>query len=601
MLVYGDHKFAGQLQALRARLVALAHQARADQQNLEHLRALLIFCGQVEQGAHDTLAQLLPPDKADPLIRLFHRATAHAAEAFYSLAHQQPMALPAPVIDTATALRDLLTTLDTLHTAPDLTLTIKVPEGFSIYALYPEQYLIAAAHWLAEHAQPQAQGAVVVGIRTIGTTLAAVVSTVLRAAGWPVQSLTVRPTGHPYERQVAISGQPIQPTAFGLIVDEGPGISGSSMAATADALVQAGLDRHTIAFLPGHPHDPGGAGGEAVQRWWQTTPRYVAGTQQLTFNGLPLQDALAATLPEVVIQIEDFSGGQWRHALYADAGEWPALCTAFERIKYRYTLHSGRQVLFKFLGLASNSPALTSAAEAAAAILRERAEQGFAAPVLGVAYGFVATEWLEGRPIEAGALSPELIDTIGRYIAQVAGLSLREDEAQTALEALKEMLFVNTREALGEEAAKLAQRCGVVATACQRAYGDGHLHPYEWIETLDHQLFKTDSIGHDCDHTLIGRQAVAWDLAGAMVEWRLDAKAVERLLMAFCASGGTPLDADTLAFYRAAYLAFRVGQCSLAAQVHDPHERERLLQAGASYRQALAKLLGVELTAALQD
>ena len=160
MLVYGDPKFEGQLQALRTRLCTLVNHALENQGNLDVLHKLLILCGQVEQGAHDTLAQALQPDEAKAFIAHFHLATAHAAEAFYSIAYKQPVALPPPMVDTDTALRNLLHTLDNLHDAPDLTLAIKLPEGFSIYALYPEQYLVAAAQWLAEHSLQRSQGVV---------------------------------------------------------------------------------------------------------------------------------------------------------------------------------------------------------------------------------------------------------------------------------------------------------------------------------------------------------------------------------------------------------------------------------------------------------
>lgn len=128
---------------------------------------------------------------------------------------------------------------------PSLSAAVKVPEGFSLHTVYPEQYVMAAGRWLADHDGEQARGAVVVGIRSIGTTLAAVVATVLRAGGWQVQSLTVRPQGHPYARTVEMANidlSILDPANVGLVVDEGPGISGSSMAAAASALVNAGID-----------------------------------------------------------------------------------------------------------------------------------------------------------------------------------------------------------------------------------------------------------------------------------------------------------------------------------------------------------------------
>jgi len=613
MLVYGDPHFNSQLQPLRQGLCALAQRARADAGSLDTLRGLLIACGQVEQAAHDALEGCLPADEAALWIAGFHAATAHAAAAFYTLAHCQPVSLPAPRTGAQDALRDLIDTLHRLGGAPDLPVTVKLPEGFSFHALYPEQYLAAAGRWLADHEGEQRRAAVVVGVRSIGAALAAVVSTVLRAAGWPVQSFTVRPIGHPFARRVEMGGLSLPAGALGLVVDEGPGISGSSLAAAAAALVEAGLERADIAFLPGHGNGPGGAGSEAVQSWWQTAPCYVADLPALTFGGLPLHAALAAGLPEPVIEWEDLSGGTWRRAVYADERDWPAVATAFERVKYRATLAGGRRVLFKFLGLAAMSPDLVSTGETAAALLAERARSELAPPVLATALGFVATEWIEGAPIPARSLprgGPHLA-TVGAYIARAAGPPLTPDELDAGTARLAEMLGANTHEALGEEAAARARRLeyggrgmrsgaaapvGTISTDApdlmpMRCYGDGHLHPHEWIICDGGRLFKVDGMGHDCDHTLIGKQPVAWDLAGAIIEWELNREGAEALLAAYAAAGGQPVDRAALRFYRAAYLAFRAGQCALAAQVHDPYERPRLSAAYVRYRDQLAVLL----------
>jgi hypothetical protein len=311
---------------------------------------------------------------------------------------------------------------------------------------------------------------------------------------------------------------------------------------------------------------------------------------------MPLQAALASTLPEDVVHFEDFSGGQWRHLVYPNASEWPAVCTAFERIKYRYTLQSGKKVIFKFLGLGTVSPNLTSTSEVAAILLQERSVQGLASPVLGVSYGFVAMEWAEGTPASLNLLSPIMLDAIGEYIAFVAGSPMPKDEAREALERLTEMLYVNVHESLGEKAAKRTRRYQDAATYPPYTYGDGHMQPHEWTHDKDNRLFKVDSVGHDCDHTLIGKQSVAWDIAGVIVEWRLDTDAITQLLKAFHTAGGSFIDSETLNFYRAAYLAFRLGQSSLAAQHHDPNERNRLLGAVELYRQQLADLLEIEVS-----
>ncbi len=170
------------------------------QTELDQLRALLIACGQVEQGLHDALERAGQQDAAKPLTASFHEATAHAAEAFYSLAYKelnsQLSSLAPPRIDAPAALRRLQQRLATISHLPSLSALVKLPEGFSLHALYPEQYVLAAGQWLAYHDGEHARGAVVVGIRSIGTTLAAVVATVLRAGGWQV-AVAHRPSARP--------------------------------------------------------------------------------------------------------------------------------------------------------------------------------------------------------------------------------------------------------------------------------------------------------------------------------------------------------------------------------------------------------------------
>src|SRR5437870_2593848 len=70
-----------------------------------------------------------------------------------------------------------------------------------------------------------------------------------------------------------------------------------------------------------------------------------------------------------------------------------------------------------------------------------------------------------------------------------------------------------------------------------RGYGDGHLAPHEWVRDSNGHIFKTDCCGHDADHTLVGRQSVFWDVAGALNEWQLDAGAEARFLDAVQRAG----------------------------------------------------------------
>ncbi len=574
MLVYGDPKFHSSLHILCRQLRALAQRAATHDASVDSLRSLLVACGQVEQGAHDALEKVHGARGALQQIAPLHRATAHAADAFYAAAYPQPVDLPAPIVEISAALAGLVNEIEAAYHLPDLPLAVKLPEGFSFHALYPEQYLVAASCWLADHAARYPRRATVVGIRSIGTSLAAVVSAVLRAGGWDVQSLTVRPAGHPYARAVDLGAFAPNPDSLGLVVDEGPGISGSSMAATAEALVRGGLPRAAIAFFPGHANIFGGR------------PLTEALTEALA-------EALAALLPQRVVQIDNYSGGVWRGHVYADYSEWPAIPNFFERTKYCCTLESGERVLFKYLGFGSMSPDLVDTAEAAQGLLQARAASGIGPAPLCSAFGFVALPWVEGVPLTLDSAPANIAQAIGAYIARTAGPPLSDGELQRAIARLTEMLYINTREALGEQAADLTRYRGPTGQRLPPSCGDGRMQPHEWIRTPDSSLVKVDGVGHDCEQTLVGSQPIAWDLAGAIVEWRMDATAAEHLLCAFYAAGGGAIDAGDLQFYRLAYAAFRAGQCALAAEVHDPYERARLLAAYATYRSQLAHDLGV--------
>ncbi len=111
------------------------------------------------------------------------------------------------------------------------TLRVKEAEGYAFYALYPETYLEAARRSGLD------RGTTVIGIRSIGTGLAALVAAALDAA----IPATVRPVGHPFRREIRIDTALAEhltadPDRSFAIVDEGPGLSGSSFGAVADWL-----------------------------------------------------------------------------------------------------------------------------------------------------------------------------------------------------------------------------------------------------------------------------------------------------------------------------------------------------------------------------
>jgi hypothetical protein len=605
MIVYGspqhEEVMSTVLAQLRARLEALL-RLPADLA-LDHVRMLLIMAGQLEQAAHDTLSES-PTNRWPGLISALHATTGHAAAAFYAVWTHTNEGGPNIYTRGRRALAEMARSLASIRAVEGTLLTVKVPEGFAFHALYPEQYAAAATCWVTEHAEVRPRRAVVVGIRTIGTTLAAVVTAALAAGDWQVHSLTVRPGGHPFARTVEIPSSAIGCAGWGLVVDEGPGLSGSSMAAVAEALVRAGLQRSHLCFFPSHGGEPGRAASETVRRWWAATPRYVAALQDLRFDGRSLPATLAAAVPdrggakEAVVRIENVSGGFWRNMLYSSPAFWPAVCAPFERPKYRCTTAGGQHFLYKFAGLNLAPGGITTMADAAAERMTELAGLGLGPSPLGVVHGFIMYPWLEGTPLTRADADAAILTHIGRYLAQTAGPLLPASGAAARVARLEDMLYWNTREALGQAAADRARLlyetiCDTALIGERRAYCDGRQAPHEWLWTSTGQLVRVDNTGHDVDQTMVGQQSIAWDVAGALVEWGLDMSTAKPLLKAFHAAGGEAIAPAEMTFYRLAYAAFRAGQCKLCAQANaaDVPECRRLWRAYRWYRSDLARTL----------
>jgi hypothetical protein len=626
MIVYGDPQFSLTIDAFA---VHLRHQIfRTDPQSLDSLRTLLIQFGQWEQGLFDGAeTNPLPAD----LLELSRRATNLAAKAFcHRWLIESGAAKPADHIENT--LNRLSILLNHAETRNNLLLTIKVPEGFEFSGLFPEQYCASAIRWARHHATSTRTSALVVGIRSIGTTLSAVVSESLTALGWATKRISVRPFGHPFDRRAAIPAVNPKNFAHSLIVDEGPGLSGSSIVSVAEALRSAGF--RSISFLPGHENGPGPAASNEVREQWERTPRFFTAWQRLRWRRQSLIDLLSSeteriwarrSMPqsaatpsdqrwrfvhdhalrslfdtaadephETIPHMNDCSSGLWRQLAYRSETEWPAVATQFESTKFRFTDRYGNIVLWKFIGLGS----LTSnSKDAAARKLSGLAAKGFTVQPLGTFRGFLATPWIEGlRLTQADAVDPTIQKNLGEYILAAAEPALSAEQKHASVSRLAEMLFGNTKEAFGETAAEQTRGWIEFANASEvpLAAGDGHLAPHEWISLSSGKILKTDCQGFACDHTTIGPQPLWWDVAGALIEWSLEAAEAEPLFTPL-ERANIRIDHSALSFYELAYAAFRMGLTSLAiAQTSDAAEHRRLQTSFYFYQNHLAKLLKVE-------
>jgi hypothetical protein len=227
----------------------------------------------------------------------------------------------------------------------------------------------------------------------------------------------------------------------------------------------------------------------------------------------------------------EVSGGTWRDITGSDAAVQPQ----HERRKY---LHDG--TLWKFSGLAHYGRTKLQRA-------RDLHEAGFAADAIGFERGFLLTRWRQGT--EATSLDEDLLDTMAQYLAF---LSERYDTGRAPeFDKLTEMIRVNT-----------GRNCTEPTHAATTVAVDGRMLPHEWINTNTGWI-KTDGLDHHDDHFFPGCQDIAWDVAGAGVEFGFDpcllSVRVARL------TGDRTLTAR-LPFYRTAYLAWRIGYSTLAAE-----------------------------------
>jgi hypothetical protein len=535
MLVYGDRwslVAPGALLAeIDAALAAAAGVHGTARQDL--LTRALIAAGELAQGVADAGFYRLGVDDPAP-----------ADEASLALAVAVARSLVAGAAPAEA--RSMLARLR-VQRLPEA-IRCRTAEGFAFYAVYPESYAaaVAAHRW---EAPPLA-----IGLRSIGTTLAAVV-----AAATGGDALTLRPAGHPFRRELRpspalaarIAGHP-GPFA---IADEGPGLSGSSFGAACDLLETLGVSPDRIVCLPSHPGDLGP----------QASPRHRArwsAAQRLIGSATATADAVArwfADLTGPVGRVDDLSGGAWRRH-FPGAAELPA-ASATERLKFLLDAGDG-QYIARFAGIGR-----TGEAKLAVAQLLHAA--GFAPEPLALRRGFLLERRAPGPPLAADALrQPAALHEIARYLGLRARLLPATAAGGADLASLCEMARLNAAElggeALGEAVA--ARLAGFERLRRLRPVRiDGRLQAWEWLRGPDGRLCKTDALDHAEAHDLVGCQDIAWDVAGAAVELGLSGWETDALRRSVGTEARHPVDPRAVAGFRLSYAAFQAGAWAMAA------------------------------------
>ncbi len=478
---------------------------------------------------------------------------------------------------------------------PDVSLDVRYPEGFAHYALYPEAY------WSAARCLAPRPDALVIGLRSIGTTLAATVAAALGTG----TAVTVRPVGHPFQRSLKLSPALAacwaeQPGRLHAVVDEGPGLSGSSFGAVADRLEALGVAQENIAFFPGHAGDLGAEASSVHRARWRAGRRLSLSFADLAGPTAPPHQQLDAWVADLTgaptAPLDDLSAGGWRAALLPAHVPWPPVDAQNEKLKFRLRTANGA-FLLRFVGLGRRGHAKLGQAQVLAAA-------GFGVSPLGWRHGFLLEPWLgdarllrAGDPRDRAALLPRL----GAYLGLRADRFPAGASGGATPAALLAMAHANVAEALGPAAAARLDRwtpadLARLAAAASPILVDGRLQPWEWLARPDGTILKTDALDHHAAHDLVGAQDVAWDIAGARVEWSLSARETAALVDAVERRSGRSVDPGLLELFGWAYPAFQLGSSTMAAGRAAAEEASRLLRHAAVYRTELEALLAASST-----
>jgi hypothetical protein len=339
----------------------------------------------------------------------------------------------------------------------DALLRFKTPEGFAFYGLSPEQYRRAARRWMEVNGTRG--DVIVIGIRSIGTTLSRVVTEELVVGGIAARRCTVRTEGHPFSRTVRLPEWIERGAAAYLVVDEGPGMSGSSFLAVGAELQKRGVGRERIHFFPSHDGLPGNAASAQALAEWKQFARWVE---------LPVRPAL---------------NPEWDWKYIGPSAPQPFDC-------------SGRAEYFA----------------------RRNAERSCGVPVMEQNGWWLAFSKVAGEPAHVDAVS--LARHIA--VTANAPLQLK-DELETECRLREMLIVNVEKHFRDAALTGALRRWldGLTIDLGHASSGDGYLERENWIKDTSGKLWKLQTTGRALSHFVAYRLPVWWDVAQAILEWEL--------------------------------------------------------------------------------
>jgi hypothetical protein len=185
---------------------------------------------------------------------------------------------------------------------------------------------------------------------------------------------------------------------------------------------------------------------------------------------------------------------------------------------------------------------------------------------IGCTQGFLVRRLVPGKPAEPARGDSALAARVADYLTHLG--RAHRTSAGVSSEALCDMVDLNVSEGLGVEATAMLARHrrthGAPETE-QPVAIDGRMLLHEWIEHAGTYL-KVDALDHHDDHFLPGPCDIAWDLAGACVELVAGRADAERLIRQYRKASGDRTILARLPAYLVAYLAYRLGYATMAAE-----------------------------------
>lgn len=429
-----------------------------------------------------------------------------------------------------------------------------VPEGYLFYGLFPEAYgaigRSLAAGW-------SGCPVVVVGVRSIGASLSAAVAAGLRLGGCPVVRHTVRPIGDPFQRELvperSMTEKWSQAAASGaqfVAVDEGPGLSGSSLAAVVRAFLRLGVAAERVTIVCADPPNHLPQAGDAVRRLWKTTTVHAAG---------PLIDAvLHGSLVRLLSHSTGLSLTMNRDISW---GSWSTAASPMlpQQERRKLLLWDGeRQLLAKFVGFGEPG-------QAKARLAQRLAGERFSPAYRGFAHGFLLQNWEgdSGAVRDDRAVRQAVLGTAPRYYAY-----LRRHcpaNVEVGFGDLARIVEDAGMAWLGSSHASLVRQLAVAAAGAdpRALLGDQRPEPIEWV-WRGSDIVKCDAADHFLDHTWARYQDIAFDLAGFLESWAVTDRERISLLDSYVSLSGDPGVHARLPFFRAVFAAHRLAMLDTA-------------------------------------